>query len=128
MIGLALLATVSASAQIVHKLEVNVPFSFVAAGKTFDAGTYHVDLRGDKGLVAIHSDQSGSRTFLTQVSQPENTRKETALRFERYGNQWVLRAILGDRIQADVLPGKLEREIMAQKSSETRTLVARAER
>ena len=40
LIGLSLLAVVSASAQIVNKIEVNVPFSFEAAGATWAAGTY----------------------------------------------------------------------------------------
>lgn len=124
-IGLALVAVVSASAQIVHSVEVNVPFSFVAAGKTWDAGTYKLDIKPDSGLAALHSSQSGSGTFLIQASQPENIGNKTTVRFERYGNQWVLRAMLGGGIQAEVLPGKLERELMARKASENRTLVAR---
>ena len=54
LIGLALLAAVSASAQIVHKVEVNVPFSFVAAGTTWDAGTYQMDIRTDRGLAKLY--------------------------------------------------------------------------
>src|SRR5262252_4784703 len=93
LIGLALLA-VSASAQVVNKVEVNVPFSFVAAGKTWNAGIYKVDIRPDNGLAALHTNESDSRPFLTQTSQPQKVGNKTAVRFERYGDQWVLQSII----------------------------------
>src|SRR5215471_10079647 len=105
LICLALLA-VSASAQIVNKVEVNVPFSFVAAGKTWNAGTYKVDIRLDNGLAALHSDESSSRTFLTQESPSQSIGNPTAVRFQRYGDQWVLQSIILAGTQADVLPSK----------------------
>jgi len=127
LICLALLA-VSASAQIVNKVEVNVPFSFVAAGKTWNAGTYKVDIRLDNGLAALHSDESSSRTFLTQESPSQSIGNPTAVRFQRYGDQWVLQSIILAGTQADVLPSKFEKELMSRKRSDTRTLVAHLKR
>lgn len=127
LIALALLA-VSASAQIVNKVEVNVPFSFAAAGRTWNAGTYKVDIRPDNGLAALHSNESGSRTFLTQSSQPQSAGNQTAVRFERYGEQWVLQSIIVAGTQAEVLPSKFEKELMSRKRSATRTIVAQLER
>lgn len=124
LIGLALLAAVSASAQIMNTVQVNVPFSFVAAGKTWDAGTYKMDVRPDTGLTVLYSSKSGSRTLLTQTSQPNNIGNETTVRFQRYGGQWVLRAIVLGGTQAVVLPGKIEQELMSSKSSERRILIA----
>ena len=125
LIGLALLAAVSASAQIVDKVEVTVPFSFAAAGKTWAAGIYRMDIRPDTGLVTLHSPESGSRTFLTQLGQNGKSTNDTSIRFQRYGSQWMLRAIVLGGIQADVLPSKTERELISRKASDTRTLVAR---
>jgi hypothetical protein len=127
LVGLALLA-VSATAQIVSKVEVNVPFSFVAAGKTWNAGTYNVDIRPDNGLAVLHSNESGSRAFLTQASQSQNIGNETALRFQSYGDQWVLQSIILPGTRAEVLPSKFEKELMSRKRSATRTIVAHLER
>jgi len=127
LIGLALLA-VSASAQIVNKVKVDVPFSFVAAGKTWNAGTYEVDIRPDNGLATLHSNESVSRTFLTQTSQPHNVGNQTAVRFQRYGDQWALQSIILAGTQAEVLPSKFEKELMSRKRSDTRTIVAHLER
>ena len=126
LIGLALLA-VSASAQVMHKIEVNVPFSFVAAGKTWTAGTYKMDIRRDTGLVTLHSPDSDSKMLLTQAGQPPDN-GNTRVRFQRYGNQWMLRAIFADGIQADVLPTTLERELISGKPADSRTLLARVRR
>ena len=82
LIGLALLATVSASAQITSKMDVNVPFSFAVAGKTWAAGAYKLDIRLDNGLAVLHSTESGSRMFLTQAT-PSRDRGNTRVRFER---------------------------------------------
>jgi hypothetical protein len=124
---LALLATVSASAQISNRIEVTVPFSFVVAGTSWAAGTYKLDIQPNTGFAMLHSTESVSRIFLTQVSQPTDS-LGTQVRFQRYGNQWVLREILVDGLQAHVLPGKFEREIMSRKPSEARPLVAHLQR
>jgi hypothetical protein len=127
LIGLALLAAVSASAQTTNRVEVDVPFSFAAAGTTWAPGTYKLDVSLSSGLVTLHSLQSTPRTFLTQTGQASES-GNTRVRFQRYGNQWVLRAILGNGMEAGVLPGKLERELMSRKPSESRTLLARVRR
>ncbi len=124
LIGLVLLAAVSMSAQITNKMEVKVPFSFAAAGKIWAAGTYKLDIRLDNGLGMLHSTESGSKVFLTQVTQSRD-RGNTRVRFERYRNEWVLRAIVGGGLSADVLPGKLERELISDKPSASCALVAR---
>lgn len=124
LMGLALLAAVSASAQIRNRVEVNVPFSFVAAGKTWDAGTYKIDIRPDTGVTVLYSGESGARAFLMQTSQPPNIGNETTVRFQQYGDQWVLRAITFGGTRADVLPGKREREFMTRKASEPRIVIA----
>jgi len=128
LIGLALLVAVSASAQVTHKVEVNVPFPFVAAGKTWAAGTYQMDIRPDSGLATLHSPESGSRTFLTQSSENGNSTNNTSILFQRYGREWVLRAIVLGGIRADALPSKFERELISRKPSDSRSLLARIER
>jgi len=127
LIGLALLTAVSASAQTTNGIRVDVPFSFAAAGTTWVPGTYKLDVSLSSGLVILHSLQSPSRTFLTQTSQTSDS-GSTRVRFQRYGNQWVLRAIVGNGMEAVVLPGKLERELMSRKPSEGRTLLAHVRR
>lgn len=125
LIGLAVLAT-SASAQMINKVQVNVPFSFAAAGKTWAAGIYRLDINPDNGLAMLRSPQASSRLFLTEAGYTPDT-GDTRVRFERYGNHWVLRAIVGGGLQANVRPGKLEQEILSSKPSGSRTLVAHRE-
>src|SRR5215471_12756105 len=94
LIGLALLAAISASAQTINKVQVNVPFSFAAAGKTWAAGLYKLDINPNSGLAMLHSRQSVSRLFLTDAGYTPDT-GDVRVRFERYGSHWVLRAIVG---------------------------------
>ena len=48
-----LLAAASAHAQITETIRVNVPFPFVAAGKTLPAADYSVKITQDTGLVIL---------------------------------------------------------------------------
>jgi|SRR5215469_7952021 len=127
LIGLALLVASSASAQMISKIQVNVPFSFAAAGKTWAAGLYKLDINPDSGLAMLHSGQSVSRLFLTQSGSSPDT-GDTRVRFERYGSHWVLRAIVGGGMQVSVRPGKLEQEILSSKPSGSRSLIARPDK
>lgn len=125
LIGLALLVATSASAQMMTKVQVNVPFSFAAAGKTWAAGLYKLDINPGSGLAMLSSRQSAaSRLFLTQAGATPDT-GDMRIRFERYGNHWVLRSIVGGGMQANVRPGKLEEEILSSKPSGSRSLIAR---
>lgn len=127
LIGLALLVATSASAQMINKIQVDVPFSFAAAGKTWAAGIYKLDIDPKSGLAMLHSGQSASRLFLTEAGSTPDT-GDTRVRFDRYGNHWVLRAIVGGGMQVSVRPGKLEQEIISSKPSGSRSLIARPER
>lgn len=127
LIGLALLAATSASAQMINKIQVDVPFSFAAAGKTWAAGIYKLDINPNSGLAMLHSGQSASRLFLTEAGSTPDT-GDTRVRFDRYGNHWVLRAIVGGGMQVNVRPGKLEQEIISSKPSGSRSLIAHRER
>jgi hypothetical protein len=123
LISLALLAAVSASAQIAHTLKVDVPFSFSAAGSIWEPGVYQIDLSGPSGVSWLHSSTT-TRAFLAQRSDSRRSDNIHCVRFERYGDRWVLRSIVLGGSQAELIPGKLEQELMTQKRSENRTLVA----
>ena len=51
-----LLAAASAHAQITETVQVKVPFSFVAAGKTWPAADYKVQITQPTGLIKLSAD------------------------------------------------------------------------
>jgi len=64
-----LLAAVSASAQIKETVAVKVPFSFVAAGKTWPAADYRFQIVQPVGLVTMTTPGMKQASFVTNTDQ-----------------------------------------------------------
>lgn len=102
------------NAQTSATIKAQVPFEFVANGKTMPAGecTIAVDVKG-RTLLSI---SSGERHALAvPVADPSpNARKKTALVFHQYGDRYFLTGIKREGEIGYQLPvGNLERELQA---------------
>ena len=81
---------ISARAQDVDKTDANVPFDFVAGGKTLPAGTYsvsRVSSEEDRVLVIRSYD---NRVLLLPVSVEGVSADHTELSFEHIGGKYFL--------------------------------------
>ena len=92
--ALAALA-VAARSQAVDKLIVNIPYDFVAAGKTLPAGSYKVDRISDNDLIqlSIRSLENGEGVFLLSSVASATREDKPGVTFEHVGNQYFLSKI-----------------------------------
>lgn len=109
------------NAQSVHRLKINVPFSFVLNGQTFPAGRYIIE-RTDPGrpnLVTVKkADGSIVRVVLTQRVEKDKPNAAASLIFLRregkhYLSQvWNVGAMSGNQIPLalDTKPGDQQRQ------------------
>ena len=96
--ALAFLA-VSASAQSVNLIRVNVPFDFMVGGKTLQAGEYIVQRANSNDSVAmmIRSEEGkASAMFLTNAVQASTEPAQAKLVFHRYDDLYFLSEIWTD--------------------------------
>jgi hypothetical protein len=117
LFGLALLlVAVSATAQAANVVRVKVPFPFVAAGKSWPAAEYSVQIRVDNGALTLSSPGIGSATFLAGIdARPGDGR--SYLVFQRSGDRWFLQEVTLDGT-AHILPaGDLEKELVKERLS-----------
>jgi hypothetical protein len=125
LFGLALLlAAASAQAQIAQTIQVAIPFPFVTAGQTMPAADYSLQITRDSGLVILSSITGKSAAQITTKDYRPKEVEKSYLRFQRYGNTWVLKEVtLGG--MAQVLPmGKVERQLAQVNPSRQQTLMA----
>jgi hypothetical protein len=90
ILAAAALATSTAMAET----QLNVPFSFTAAGKVCPAGVYHVDRGPAANTVKLVSDDS-SRSFVWVVSpgSPQPTDQRVVLTFDNFGGAHTLQSV-----------------------------------
>lgn len=122
-VALLLLAAVSAFAQTTRAVRVKVPFPFVTAGKSWPAGDYRVQIRTDNRTLTLISRGLASATVLTTTDERSRERR-TYLRFQRYGDRWVLHEVTQDGTAQVRTWGELESELSKLKPSCQETLVA----
>jgi len=87
-----LLAVISAPVQASNLIQANVPFAFQAAGKALPAGDYRFSLDQKTGFVTISGDKLFAAILLSVPSDQVHNQR-TFLRFQRHGDQWLLRDI-----------------------------------
>jgi hypothetical protein len=113
----------SAPAQFDHRAELNVPFSFAAAGRTYPAGHYTVTLDHQTGQ-AMLSSWPNSAVLMT-TSEDKISSWDSYLKFQRYGDMWVLREVNVSGAIRLVNPGKLEGELAKAKPAEKKIFAAK---
>ncbi|HZC22090.1 MAG TPA: hypothetical protein VE866_02035 [Candidatus Binatia bacterium] len=118
-----------ANAQSLSTIKAQVPFNFVANGRTMPAGECVITVLGpNQKRLSISSGKQHTFAYSIPDESPK-ARQRTALVFHRYGNQYFLIGIKRDGKSGYEFPaGKLELELQAQTVVEQDyTLLASAE-
>lgn len=112
--GLALLfAAVSGFAQTQHMKRFKVPFTFMAAGRSWPAGEYKMQLDTSTGFCFLTiPGNNNSATVLTYAASQPGTINDSYLRFQSDGEYWILRDISMDGQARTILLKKPERQLM----------------
>jgi hypothetical protein len=120
-----LLAAASAHAQITETIQVKVPFSFVAAGKAFPAADYQIKITQPTGLVTLRAANVGPAMMLSNKNEhPGREGGKSYMKFEHYGDSWVLEEVTYDGTEQVLHQSKVERELAQLKPSGEQTLMA----
>ena len=120
----AVLSAITVHAQSSTNLEANIPFDFVAGGKTMAAGAYTVGYTSS-GVVAIKSaDRSGAvMSLATPLNAPFGAHK-ARLMFHRYGNTYFLVEVWGPENGRQLPTTSQEREMAARVGRSNASVVA----
>jgi hypothetical protein len=116
------------NAQMSTMIKAQVPFEFVANGKTMPAGECIIAVMGTGRTVLSISSGKQHDYALPNADESPNASKETALVFHRYGDRYFLAGIKREgRIGYQLPASKLEGELQARNvAEEVFTLLASA--
>jgi len=103
-----LLAAASAHAQITQTVRVQVPFPFVAAGQNMPAADYSVKITKGTGLIIISSPGRSATALSIRNVHPGKESFKSYLKFERYGDSWVLEGVNHDGADQVLRRSKVE--------------------
>lgn len=109
------LAAAAFTASSAMAATINVPFSFIAAGKKCPAGDYTVQKRFDGSVKLAGGAQSFN--WLIRPGDPAPTDKRVILRFDAIGSQHALRSIQYGALVTPRLDKKLAQTADAQTES-----------
>jgi len=82
--------SMSAHAQDVDKVAVNVPFDFVAGGQSLPAGTYTISRVSDQTSSALLIRSNDSSLFLLPIVFDEVSADHAELSFQHIGDKYFL--------------------------------------
>ena len=99
------------------KLTANVPFEFTVAGKAMPAGEYEVWKAPTSSMIVLRGVNQRTSALSIAMSDPITSRDpavDTRLIFNRYGNQYFLRAVVNAYAAVEfTLPeARAERELV----------------
>ena len=86
----AMAMSVSAESLLVN---VNVPFSFVAGGKTLPAGTYSIEEPSNQGVLIIRGNAPGATVVALAVNNGSSTTNQAGVSFSRIGKEVMLSGV-----------------------------------
>jgi len=109
---LVALAATSAVAQ--NAIQVKVPFAFSAAQQTLPAGNYRVTLDRAVDRVTLRGEDTGAIFFVTPSVDLKDRR--SFLRFQRFGNDWVLTTVAFSGSTQQLSTKKAEQRFLAQQN------------
>jgi len=116
------------NAQVIRpRITAQIPFEFVANGKTMPAGECTVTIEGDGPKILWIRSGNKNLAAIPQATQSPNTSEKTVLVFHRYGDRYFLATIsLQGASRGYEFPvNRLESELQAQNVPETNiTLLA----
>jgi len=109
---LVALAATSAVAQ--NEIQVKVPFAFSAAQRTLPAGDYRVTLDRAVERVTLRGENTGAILFVTPAVELKDDR--SFLRFQRFGNDWVLTTTAFSGSTQDLSIEKVRKKFLAEQN------------
>ena len=94
LIGVAGLGT-AARGQVADQIVVNIPYEFVAAGKTLPAGTYRVNRVNsiDQEALILSSFENGAGAIVFSTQVENSSAYKAQVTFEQVGGQHFLSSI-----------------------------------
>jgi hypothetical protein len=119
-----LLAAASAHAQITQTVRVKVPFPFIAAGQNMPAADYSVQITKDTGLIILRSPDRSATALSIRNVHPGKESFESYLKFERYGDSWVLEEVNHDGADQVLPKTRIEQQLARLKPTGQQTLMA----
>jgi hypothetical protein len=123
ILGLALLAAASASAQNTKTNPMKVPVAFMAGDKTFPAGEYRVEFNIDSGAIVLLNSAGPVASMIT--FRDGQGSGQDAIELRLVGNTWVLQRVAVNGRELKLVPSKFEKmELAKQKSPSDKTLIA----
>ena len=110
-------------------LRLDVPFDFVAGGKTLPAGQYIVE-SDRRGAVSIQSaDFKDAVILVSYPAQDDRMNGVGAMRFRRYGTRYFLSQVWMGSEMGQALPkSRAEREQIASSGASHATVLITAQR
>ena len=118
------LAGVSANAQNLHELKVDVPFSFTAAGEIHPPGEYHFLFNPMNAVVSVSGENSPA-VFLMTAPSDSSQDGRSFLRFYAYGSSRVLTSVSFRGSVRRLTSGHSPRTLIAGRSVEEETIRVR---
>jgi hypothetical protein len=132
LLGLAaaLALAVAANAQAVNRVNVRVPFDFVAGGKRLPAGLYNVSrVRSDSETALLIRSEDGRTSAVILTSKGDDNPRTAALVFRQHADRYFLAEVsVPGTASVRELPKtgaerRLERELAEQnRSDESKTV------
>jgi len=105
------------NAQVVHpRVVAQIPFEYVANGKTMPAGEYTIMAQGDGTPILWIRSGNENLMALPHATQSLNASEKTVLVFHRYGDRYFLASISrrGEKLGYEFPTNKLEKELRAR--------------
>jgi len=108
------------NAQIKKVIKAEVPFEFVANGKTMPAGACTVEVDGSGQTILLISSGNQRLFVAPNATRSMNPSEKTSLVFHRYGDRYFLAAINreGQTNGYELTASGVEKELRAQNVSE----------
>jgi len=119
-----LLAAASAHAQITDTVLVSIPFPFVVAGRTMPAADYSVKITQYTGLISLTTPGRSAIVLSNTNEHPGRETGKSYLKFERYGDSWVLEEVTYDGTEQVLRRSKIEKQLAQLKPSGEQILMA----
>ena len=121
ILGFLCVLTAAPAYSQARQLKANIPFSFIADGKTLPAGSYRIDrMRKDPGVLVLQEQNSlDTAVVFTMPVESSVMQEQSKLVFHRYGEEYFLAQILyaGRSLGRELSESRVERTIRLAKNT-----------
>jgi len=105
-----------AQAQVIGRLQADIPFQFSVANTELPAGKYYIRLLDDTNLTIMEissADGSSSTLFDVQTAEANSAPAKSELSFNKYGNRYFLATLFeeGDADGSQVVESRDEKKM-----------------